>query len=65
MTTDILFAKQSFMRGIGSIGNLSGEIPFNSSASDNEADAKALLSDWQEVGRDIRRAMNEYAENIR
>ncbi|MDO4742381.1 MAG: hypothetical protein Q4A79_03370 [Candidatus Saccharibacteria bacterium] len=64
MTTDILFAKQSFMRGIGSIGNLSGEISFNSSVNDNEADVKALLSDWQEVGRDIEGgAINEYAEN--
>ena len=51
------------MRGMGSIGNLNGEIIFNSSADDDEADNKALASDWQEVGRDIIFAANEYAES--
>jgi len=62
MSTDFLFTKQSFIRGLGSIGNLDGTILFNSSKTDEEADAKAIFSDWQMVGNDIRKAINEHAE---
>lgn len=64
MSADFLFAKQSFIRGMGSIGNLGGEILFNYSDSDDGADIKALFSDWQAVGDDIYGALDEYARAI-
>ena len=40
--------------------NLGGNyFTFNYSASDEEADAKALRSDWQMVGADITQALEE------
>lgn len=61
MTTDFLFAKQTFTRGAANLGNLSGKIIFNSSDSEEEADFKALYSDWSMVGDDIRKAISEYS----
>lgn len=60
MTTDFLFARQSFIRGIGSLGNLNGEVIFNASATEKEADARAISSDWQMVGSDINAALDNY-----
>lgn len=58
MTSDFLFPKQSFMRGIASIGNLNGMVLCNSSENQLEADSLALYSDWKMVGNDIREAIN-------
>ena len=52
--TDFLFSQMNFTVGAGSVLNLAGNYyEFNTSASDNEADLKALNSDWSSVGNDI------------
>lgn len=60
-STDFLFARPSFMRGIAKILDMgsTGKI-YNSSESEAEADYKALLSDWNVTGNDMREAMNDY-----
>ena len=60
MSTDFLFVNQSFIRGMASIANLSGTILTNSSDTPEEADAKALISDWSMVGEDIKGALDTY-----
>lgn len=61
MSTDFLFAKQSFIRGMASIGNINGDILLNESGSATEADARAIASDWLITGADIEGAINEYS----
>lgn len=61
MSTDFLFAKQSFVRGMASIANINGDMLFNESSSPTEADTKAIASDWLMIGKDIREAINEYS----
>ncbi len=58
--TDFLFSTSSFIAGIGSIFNISGNyFDFNYSQSGHEADAKAIFSDWGMVGNDIITACNK------
>lgn len=59
--TDYLFSKCNFMRGIGSVLNLPGNYyEFNTSKTEQEADNRALTSDWQNVGDDIRTAKKKF-----
>jgi len=61
MGTDFLFARPSCIRGIskiidiGATGNL-----YNESQTSEEADYKALKSDWTMVGEDLRYALDEF-----
>lgn len=57
--TDFLFATPSFLTGMGSIFNIAGDnyFEYNLSENGNEADAKALASDWGVVGSDIMEAL--------
>lgn len=51
----------SFVEGIGRIGDFSGVLnQFNYSNSPEEADQKALRSDWMKVGNELRSAMNRF-----
>lgn len=55
--TDYLLPKNNFWVGMGSILNIAGSyFEYNYSKSDNEADLKALTSDWDNVGEDIRKS---------
>lgn len=55
--TDYLLPRNNFWVGMGSILNLAGSyFEYNYSESDNEADIKALTSDWENVGEDIRKS---------
>lgn len=60
MSTDFLFAKQSFIRGVSSLGNLSGDVIVNDSVDENEADTKAIAMDWRMIGNDIKKAIDSY-----
>jgi hypothetical protein len=52
--TDFLIKKRGFFSGFSSIFNLSGEISdFNTSKSGEEADLKAIASDWKMIGKDF------------
>ena len=52
--TDFLFASSSLLVGMGSIFNVPGNyFEYNYSKSDDEADTKAIESDWGMIGQDI------------
>jgi hypothetical protein len=52
--TDFLTASSSFLIGAGSAFALAGNYPeFNRSRTEDEADHRAIRSDWEMVGRDI------------
>lgn len=59
--SDFLFARPSFLKGIGSVLNIgaTGNI-YNSSKSATKADSRAIASDWQTIGNDMREALDEY-----
>ena len=52
--TDHLFPRTNYLIGAGSIFNIAGNyFEFNRSSSAEEADAKAIESDWGTIGKDI------------
>lgn len=58
--TDFLFPKRSFLSGFSSILSIFGEEKkFNTSKSGKEADFKALKSDWEMIGQDLRDSMSK------
>ncbi len=62
--TNILFPRSSFLKGVGSVLNVSGNyFEFDHSESSLIADAKALQSDWGIVGQDIRNAAESFLQN--
>ncbi len=50
--------QQSFLSGSGSIFDLAGQSFGNLSIGDESTDKRALQSDWNAIGKDIRRAYN-------
>ncbi|GAB4245398.1 MAG: hypothetical protein Kow00129_05300 [Thermoleophilia bacterium] len=63
MGSDFLFATPSFIEGMARTFDLGGaieELSYNSSATPEEADARALGSDWSVVGQDLQRSLDEY-----
>lgn len=62
--TDFLIRKRSFFTGFSNVFNISGEtVDFNTSSSSEEADCKAIESDWKMVGEDIRSAIKRVLTN--
>lgn len=60
--TDYLFVRGSFLSGVGSLlGIFSPYYTFNYSKSEQEADHRAIESDFGVVGYDIRSALNSFA----
>jgi hypothetical protein len=63
MTNLFLFGSFGFREGMARVldwwGNM---VVYNESLTTGEADRRALSSDWQIVGDDIRTAMNLYAK---
>ena len=56
--TDFLFAEAGYVAGAASVFDLFAVFPsYNRSRSDEEADLKALLNDWYNVGSDIAAVM--------
>jgi|Laugrespbdmm15sn_2_1035079.scaffolds.fasta_scaffold241259_1 hypothetical protein len=60
-TSTFLLPKTSFWTGVSSILNISGGNTslFNSADSGEEADLKALRSDWGVVGQDFEMALEK------
>lgn len=53
-----------FWEGVARVVDIGGTMAaYNESLTPEEADIKALSSDWQAVGDDIRAAMNLYDKN--
>ena len=58
--TDYLFPASSFLSGMGSVLNVAGNyFRYNTSPTPEEADEKALASDWGVIGQDIREAIDK------
>ncbi len=56
--TDFLFPKRNFWTGFSSVLNIFGEDKkFNTSKSGEEADYKALKSDWDMIGEDFKKVI--------
>ena len=59
--TDFLLPKNNFFIGLGSVLNISGSyFEYNSSESEEEADRKALFSDWFNVGNDLKVSTEDF-----
>lgn len=53
--TGFLYARPSFIEGVARLMDVGGTLnEYNRSASDEQADARALRSDWYAVGDDLR-----------
>jgi len=63
--TTILFPRTSAIVGMGSIFNIVGNyFEFNYSESGEDADRKAIESDWSMIGQDIEDAITRTNENL-
>jgi len=61
--TDFLLPNNDFIVGWGSVLNLLGSyFEYDYSKTPNEADLKALESDWQNIGEDIRKSFEKIEE---
>jgi hypothetical protein len=61
--TDFLYSDPSFLQGMGTILNLGGNYyTFNYSDTPQEADSKALASDWGMIGKDLKDVFRSLAE---
>ena len=60
--TDFLIPKRSFFTGLTTINLVGNTAKFNTSKSQEEADSKAIHSDWKMIGIDIKR---KYVEDIK
>lgn len=58
--TFFLFSRPSFIEGIARILDLGVTLnEYNYSESEEEADARALASDWKAIGNDIKVAIDQ------
>jgi len=58
--TDFLFAQPSFGSGAARVLDLYGTFDaYNTSTSEEEADERAIASDWLVVGKDLSDAMEQ------
>lgn len=58
--TDFLFKRRGFFTGFSSVLSIAGDKnKFNTSKSGKEADKKAIRSDWEMIGNDIRKTLVE------
>ena len=58
MQSDYLFARPSFVEGIGRMVDVSNSLnTYNYSRNGAEADARAIYQDWKALGHDVRVAL--------
>lgn len=63
MTNLFLFGSFGFFEGMARVMDLGATmVVYNDSPTIEEADSRALESDWRAVGDDIKSAMTSYAE---
>lgn len=63
-----LYSRPTFLEGVSRLVDFGGFLnEYNYSSSDEEADYRALLSDWEAIGDDLlsayRKFLQEYQEN--
>ena len=60
----VLYSQPSFLEGMARLVDFAGSLNvYNYAASPDEADARALLSDWEAVGFDLLSAKHELDES--
>ncbi|MBI4186067.1 MAG: hypothetical protein HY530_00990 [Chloroflexi bacterium] len=63
VASDFLYAKPSFIEGLGRVLDVGGTLnEYNSSPTGEIADKVAMRVDWACVGQYLRSAINEYAK---
>ncbi len=63
--SSLVYARPSFLRGIARIFDVTGSLnEYNTSPTSEQADYRALESDWRVVGEDIQEAMNAVKEDL-
>jgi hypothetical protein len=61
--TCFLFARPNFLYGFASAIDLGGTlVEYNASPTTQEADKRAIESDWAITGADIQKSLNDFAE---
>lgn len=61
--TSYLYATPTFLQGMAMTLDMSGSLTqYNENATPEEADAKAVKSDWYATGNDMRAAMKKYEQ---
>lgn len=58
-----LYARPTFLEGMARVLDLSGSLTvYNFSETPEEADIRALRSDWEAIGKDLQRAIENEQE---
>ena len=64
--TDFLFARPSFLEGVGRVLDIGSTLQeYNKNVTPEEADTLALFKDFQATGNDIRSAMREFDKTLK
>jgi len=64
--SDFLFARPSFLEGIGRVLDIGCTLQeYNKSATPEKADTLALFKDFQAAGNDIQSAMREFDKTLK
>ncbi len=59
-----MIPNNNFIIGLGSVLNIAGNyFDYDVSKTENEADLKALHSDWQNVGNDIKKSKEKFEKD--
>ncbi len=60
-----LYPKSSFLEGVGRLADFTGSLnEYNMSKTPEEADARAIRSDWKAVGIDLLAAAEQQKEQV-
>lgn len=60
-----LFARPSFLEGIGRLVDFGGALDqYNTSLTPEQADIIAMRMDWEAVGEDLRHAIEQYEHEV-
>ncbi len=63
--TTFLLPRKNFLVGIGSVLNIRGQyFDYDTSSSGREADARALKSDWEMIGKDLFDGKNNFTKSF-
>lgn len=63
--SDFLFAQPSFASGAARVFDLFGQFDeYNRSETPEEADAKAIASDWMVIGQDLANAIEQNESEV-
>lgn len=64
--SDFLYARPSFIEGVGRMLDVAGSLSmYNISRSPEAADGRAMYEDWKALGHDLRVALEELRSETR